>query len=245
MNAPRWVFVSPHLDDAALSCGGLISDLVGRGVQCINITVTAGIPELTTKSSLIDEVQNQWKLNDSSEAVKLRRVEDNNAMRILNCKPIHLNFLDAIYRSSIDAHYFYQSIYDPIHPEESGLAEEIAHSMMNYLLPDDLIILPQAIGGHVDHEIVKNSAQFLTNKRFYYPDVPYVFKTDFSILDRYESSATFVYPFKQKHITKWIEAIQAYPSQLSSLFKDSTELNQQVTAYYSRFKGIILLPEGS
>jgi len=245
LNSPRWVFISPHLDDAALSCGGLISHLTTHGFSCINITVTAGIPELTIKSPLIDEVQNQWKLNDSAEAVKLRKVEDNKAMRLLDCKPIHLNFLDAIYRRSKNAHFFYQSIYDPIHPEEIDLAKEIAHSMMDYLLPDDLIILPQAIGGHVDHEIVKNSAKFLSNKRFYYLDVPYIFKTDFSILDRYSSVEMFVHPFNQNHIQKWIEAIQAYPSQLSSLFKDSADLNQQVTDYYSRFKGIILLPEGS
>lgn len=245
MNTPRWVFISPHLDDAALSCGGLISDLTARGVACLNITVTAGIPDITRSSSLIDEIQNQWQLNDPAEAVKLRRAEDINAMRLLGCQPIHLNFLDAIYRSSQDDEFYYQSIYDPIHPDESGLAEEIARSIAVHLKPDDLVILPQAIAGHVDHEIVKNSAVFLENKRFYYLDVPYIFKTDFEILNRFTSIELFVHSFNQKHIQKWIEAIQAYPSQLSSLFTDSINLDQQIIAYYSRFKGIILLPEGS
>ncbi len=40
----HWIFLSPHLDDVALSCGGLVLDLAQQGFVVDNWTLMGGYP---------------------------------------------------------------------------------------------------------------------------------------------------------------------------------------------------------
>ncbi|HKB49099.1 MAG TPA: hypothetical protein VKC57_15445, partial [Ktedonobacterales bacterium] len=40
----RHIYLQPHFDDAALSCGGSIGLQVGTGQKVLNITVFGGVP---------------------------------------------------------------------------------------------------------------------------------------------------------------------------------------------------------
>lgn len=245
MSSPRWVFISPHLDDAALSCGGLISDLTARGTPCLNITITAGIPELSARSKLIDDVQRKWGFTDPAEAVRIRKDEDIKAMAILGCQVIHLDFLDAIYRKSKDGDFFYSSIFDSIHPDELYLPQNIARSLTKYLRADDILLLPLALGKHIDHLITREAARFLDQRIYYYIDVPYIFSSENDHKPMELELYTHIRHFGKKYLRDWVLAIQCYSSQLSSLFEDSNDLERKITNYYFQFEGIILLREGS
>ena len=43
MNDSHWIYLSPHLDDAVYSCGGMLWEQVQRGVQAEVWTIFAEI----------------------------------------------------------------------------------------------------------------------------------------------------------------------------------------------------------
>ncbi|NJL96195.1 MAG: hypothetical protein HC915_21930 [Anaerolineae bacterium] len=54
-------FIAPHLDDAVLSCGGLIRQLVAQGVPVMVQTVMAGDPpERWPITALVAELHARW-----------------------------------------------------------------------------------------------------------------------------------------------------------------------------------------
>jgi len=83
------MIVSPHLDDAVLSCGQLMA---GRP-DCVVVTVFAGAP-LNVQTTPYDEA---CGFRDSDEALTLRRDEDAEACARLGATPIHLDFPDGQY----------------------------------------------------------------------------------------------------------------------------------------------------
>ncbi len=122
------IFLSPHLDDAVLSCGGLLAQLTqqGQAVQVINIF--AGIPPANRPLSAFARYQHrQWQKTladppfqsrnneEKGEAnappsvarrasrsfVQIRRAEDKAALLYFNAQASYLNFYDCIYRGSL------------------------------------------------------------------------------------------------------------------------------------------------
>lgn len=88
----RLLIVSPHLDDAILSCGLLLAAHPGA-VVC---TVFTASPE--------HNMSTDWDLqsgfNDAFEAMKARKTEDLEALETLHARPVHLPFCDAQYQST-------------------------------------------------------------------------------------------------------------------------------------------------
>jgi LmbE family N-acetylglucosaminyl deacetylase len=96
----RWIYISPHFDDAVLSCGGLIWEQTQASIPVEIWTINAGDPPLETVSELITRVHAMWKTGSPQETVRQRRIEDQNAAKQVGAKLIHYPMVDAIYRSS-------------------------------------------------------------------------------------------------------------------------------------------------
>lgn len=87
----RLLIVSPHLDDAAFSCGTLLALHPGAQV----LTVFAGIPPASRELTDWDRL---CGFHDGREAMQLRREEDRCAMQLFSAQAIWLDFLDSQYR---------------------------------------------------------------------------------------------------------------------------------------------------
>jgi LmbE family N-acetylglucosaminyl deacetylase len=85
--------VSPHLDDAALSCGGLLSSRPGSYV----LTVFAAGPELVDPLPEWDLMSGLFRPGD--DVMGLRAVEDDEAMATVGAHPQRLGFWDEQYRA--------------------------------------------------------------------------------------------------------------------------------------------------
>jgi LmbE family N-acetylglucosaminyl deacetylase len=85
--------LSPHLDDAVFSCGGLLAELQDP----IVVTVFAGFP---LPALPLQEWDAACGFCSGGEAVTVRREEDDAALRVLCATPEHLNFLDSQYGAS-------------------------------------------------------------------------------------------------------------------------------------------------
>lgn len=87
--SPRLIVVSPHLDDAVLSCGSLLARCAGS-VVC---TVFAGKP--------VEPLRTDWDtasgFGDAHEAMDARWQEDERALALCGAAPLWLDFLDSQY----------------------------------------------------------------------------------------------------------------------------------------------------
>ena len=96
MTSKLWVYLSPHLDDAALSCGGLIWEQAQAGAAVSVWTACAGDPPAGALSGFAEELHERWQTG--REAVQLRREEDRAACAHMQAAYRHLPIPDGIYR---------------------------------------------------------------------------------------------------------------------------------------------------
>ena len=92
-----WIYLSPHLDDAALSCGGLIKQQTQAGERVEVWTVCAGEPPDGPLSMFAQVLHKRWGISDL-RVVTERRREDLNGLEILGASVKHFSVPDAIYR---------------------------------------------------------------------------------------------------------------------------------------------------
>ena len=93
----KWIYLSPHFDDVAYSCGGLIWEQIRSGLEVEVWTICAGLPPAGEHSEFVQELHTRWGL-DVEEAVTHRRDEDMEAMRILGVRRRLFSVPDAVYR---------------------------------------------------------------------------------------------------------------------------------------------------
>ena len=124
-NEYDWIYLSPHLDDVALSCGGQIFMATARGERVLIVTITAGDP-VAPVSEYAASLHTRWEVIDATEA---RRQEDLAACAILGAEALHWHLPDCIYRVGSDGKPFYLSdadIFGAVAPEEMALVDELA-----------------------------------------------------------------------------------------------------------------------
>src|SRR3954468_5652850 len=96
---PLAIFLSPHFDDIALSCGGVAARLSRMGARCLGVTIfTAPAPEDVPLSPFATAMHDEWERSHGTtvEAInEVRRDEERAAMRLLGLEPVWLDLLDA------------------------------------------------------------------------------------------------------------------------------------------------------
>jgi LmbE family N-acetylglucosaminyl deacetylase len=228
----RWIYLSPHLDDAALSAGGFLYDQASTGNTVEIWTMVCGFPppgELTPRAQLEHFV---WGTGTMEETVKLRRAEDVKAARILGAKPVHFDIPDCIYRRGPDDEPLYPDIFVLPHPAEAQLPDQIAQTLAPRLRADDRVICQLGIGGHVDHILVRQAAERLGRPLWYAADMPYLFKKPEELAPFVVGMAESVYTITEAGLAAWEEATLAYETQLSALFENKNQVGEHIRSYY-------------
>src|SRR5579872_1378509 len=98
----RQIYLQPHFDDAALSCGGAIALQAATGNRVLVITIFGGVPPAGfSPSAFAIQIQEKMGLGlDAAEAVRHRREEDAAAAGTLRTDALWLDYLDAVYRGA-------------------------------------------------------------------------------------------------------------------------------------------------
>lgn len=175
--------LSPHLDDAAYSVGGQLAGQVRAGGEAVVLNLFAGRPGQDALSPLARSFHERQGVDD---LVSHRIGLDQEALGRLGARPVYLPFRDCIYRSGIgggDAWYYADpsQVFGQPHPDEAHLAEELADAIALHLPADRQVrvLAPLAVGGHVDHRIVRDAGLLLARQGWpvlFYEDVPYVMR---------------------------------------------------------------------
>ena len=230
------IYLAPHLDDAALSCGGQIARLTRAGQRVLIVTVMAGDPPTDTENDYIRSLHARWELE--RDATAQRRAEDIVACAHLGADHLHWPIADCIYRlDPATGQPLYVSdddIFGDVHPAEQPLVAEIA-GLLRTLPAAGQVYAPLTIGHHVDHLLVTEAAQlaFGDDLRFYedYPYAQQAGKLAAVIGDPPAGWAPAVIDLDARDLQAKIEAILAFRSQLSTFFTDRGDLERQVTGY--------------
>src|SRR5512138_2201689 len=90
----RWIYLSPHLDDAVLSAGGLIYDQTQAGIPVEIWTFMCGNrPKEYGDSPFAQKLHAEWGFSSAEETVRERRLEDRNAAAVVGATVTHFDFL--------------------------------------------------------------------------------------------------------------------------------------------------------
>lgn len=229
------LFLSPHLDDAVLSCGATIHQLVNRGDPVTILTVTAGDPSPTTVDTpKIQDLHQRWQAGETPTAT--RRREDEEAAHILGAQIIHLPIGDCVYRTAhkggetIALYPSEESLFGEVHPDDTALETLTATSIPQA----DVLYVPLGVGHHVDHQITRDWGLELKNRHpsqvmKFYEEYPYV--NDKIAIQRalsfYAQTLTVeARILEDADVVAKVHAIACYQSQISTFWKGLDAMEQ-------------------
>ncbi|MDT8306921.1 MAG: PIG-L family deacetylase [Anaerolineae bacterium] len=227
------IYLSPHPDDAPLSCGGQIYQRSKSGERVLIVTLAAGEPQTEVRSIFAEFQHHNWGL-DEREVMMARREEDARAVARLGAEHVTWSLPDAIYRLHPDSgEPLYTSnddLFGPLSPAEAPLIAELAAQMAT-LPPARCTVSPLCLGNHVDHQLVRTAAERAFSDLLYYEDYPYVQRHPDSLgtaLQPPDAWKAVLYPLDEEAIAARIEAILAYESQIGVLFNHADAMARLV-----------------
>jgi len=237
--------VSPHLDDAVLSVGGIMDAASKKGVRTIAATIfTADAPDDVKATPSVQQLHARWGLGANPNAV--RREEDVEAVEFLGVEHLHGDVLDALYRTDSDGNALYSSqmsrfsaptANDPIFGQLQSLFEKWLD-----LLHPKVVLCPLGVGRHVDHTIATEAFREIAHQKvvdvYLYEDMPYAAGLYPPDAPDTVTAAISRSPWKvsspvsvQVDVERKVKSISAYRSQIAGLFPDGRDVGQEMKRY--------------
>jgi len=237
------IFLSPHLDDAVLSCGGTMRALVRQGEGVLGLNIFAGIPDYRRLSPFAAVLHQSW--GEPADPVATRRAEDEAALRLIGAEVQYWDFFDCIYRSQ-GTEFFYtteEALFGPVDPRDTDVLFRIAGAFVGLrrAYPEAAFYAPLAVGHHVDHQITRAAALALNGlgaRVVFYEDFPYAMEPAAVEQARDEfrtvgwQSVTVPIEVEAK-----IAAIEQYRSQIGFLFGTPAQMAVKVREYAAAVAG--------
>jgi len=245
-----WIYLSPHLDDAALSCGGLIWEQTLAGDEVSIWTICAGNPPEGPLSPFAQSLHERWKTD--RYAIANRQREDILACTHLGSRHRHLWVPDCIYRrsesnraSGAPIRYLYpseESLFGSLDPDEGELIQEIKGFLTRNLPAEAKIVCPLSLGGHVDHHLVRTAAEMLGRDLWYYADFPYSIRREPEKVELLQAEGwqPVNHPISINGLAAWQSAVAAYKSQISTFWTNIEEMKADIHDSLEKSGGISL-----
>ena len=238
----EWIYLSPHLDDVALSCGGLVWEQAAARERVTVLTVCAGDPPPGRLSDFAEGFHARWDTN--LEAAATRRAEDLRACQRMGATAQHFSIPDCIYRLDPgDGSPLYTSettLLGPLSQVEAGLVVDLQHELSQALPSKANIVCPLTVGGHVDHRLVRAAAEGLGRPLWCYADTPYVLRAGEALEAAISGTRAISFPVSEPGLEAWIEAIALYASQISTFWPDLQSMRVEISAYCQQVEGVRL-----
>lgn len=238
----KWIFISPHFDDVALSCGGLVWELTQVGNEVSIWTIFGGIPAQTLHSPIIETLHKRWKSSD--QAIKIRRQEDIRSCQVLNATANHFDALDCIYRVDENGNPMYpteESLFGPIDNNDAVIIDRLAQELDPMIPNAAEVVCPLAIGNHVDHQLSRQIIQKIRRYPWFYADIPYIFKSQSRLKNLSpEGWTNKIFSISGQGYQAWLNSVLAHQSQISSFWRNKQEMNTAFRQYLQKNQGIPL-----
>jgi LmbE family N-acetylglucosaminyl deacetylase len=216
--------ISPHLDDAVLSCGALLAHLAPRHPVTVATVFTVAAPppwSLPARRAL----RGLGHL-DAEDLFTQRRAEDRDVLAGIGAEAVNLGFRDALFRRGrlgpAYPTYRLDAARGRVASCDTGLAAEVSARVGELARAREaaVVFAPLGVGRHVDHLITRQAAGKLNRRIVYYSDFPYSLKA--------APEAGFVrraglapHPWLQGRAEN-ADRIAGYRTQFAGLFRDGT-----------------------
>lgn len=224
------LFISPHLDDVAFSCGATLARLSADGWRTVLCTIFTGSVESPIGFALA--CQTDKGLPADVDYMALRRGEDEKVARILGASQIvHWPFVEAPHRGYNSAPELFAGV-----RADDEVWMEIVKPLRELLARErpDVAYLPQGIGGHVDHwQVIRAflACDWKGHVRWY-RDTPYIIRDPGAQRDALVLSLgrEIAEEFSDDMLEKKIAACAAYRTQIGFQFGGEDGLREKLTA---------------
>ena len=238
LNTYDVVYLSPHLDDAVLSCGGQMAARARRGESVLVYTPAAGDPP-DHLSPLALHLHEAWGLAPDAA---MRRAEDERACAVLGVTARHGDAPDALYRrhpgNGEPLYPTQESLFSVPHPEDR-VAQDWEKDF-RALPKAKRYMAPLAIGDHVDHQLVRRAAEQVFGSALqYYEDYPYSGKRMALLrytLTPWQWRAQRI-PLSAEDVAARCRAVMMYDSQVDMLFNGRANVEPKIRSYVRRVGG--------
>jgi LmbE family N-acetylglucosaminyl deacetylase len=184
------VILSPHLDDAALSCGAVMIYAARRtSVTVVTLFTEAGQPPHTFSAR---RYLKQVGAQSAESLYRRRRAEDRAALEPIGVTCIHAGLAEALFRrhpqrgrwascarllpelGHIYPTYRRHVAAGRIASADLGALHDVCDVVVRVTRARPAVVLaPLAIGTHVDHVLVRTAAERSGARVVYYSDFPY------------------------------------------------------------------------
>lgn len=237
------IYLSPHLDDAVLSCGGLITRQTALGERVTVLTIFAGDAPSGHLSLFAQELHDRWESPNSPIAV--RRGEDLAACVLLGASPLHLDFPDAIYRTAQHRGALYpneEAIFATPHPEDEKFLDQLVIRLRQECPTEATVYVPICYGAHVDHQLTRRAAEDLDQSLMYYNDLPYAARA--ALLPpnlEVPQGEEILISLEEDELETWFEAVAQYRSQISTFWPNVEAMRDEFRFHMDNQKGLRLL----
>ncbi len=232
MSSQRYIFLSPHFDDVALSCGGLLHHLSRQGRAIEVWTIMGGFPPEGTFSDFAKEMHLEWGMT-GAEVVQVRRGEDNAACQVMGAQPRHFDWLDAIYRQDPTTGLPLVNNDDELFGKspEPGLVQQINDILLQEITDGAKLVIPISLGNHIDHRAVRQAGELSGQVDLYYADYPYVLGDPNNPQNHPNKWSQVSNQLDEADLKAWQEAVLCYASQLSMFWRDENEVKLALRNY--------------
>ena len=234
------VVVSPHPDDAVLSCGGAICQATRAGRRVLILTAFTG-----DASGALSQFAGQvlGAMGLGPEAMILRRDEDRRAAARLGAELRQWDYPDALFRQGAEGRgVLYDTLprlLGPPREEDSALVRALSAGLSELGRCGE-IWGPAAIGGHVDHRLVRRAIeQAAPAPTWWFEDFPYVCRWGARrrAMGPRRHWERRVVPLDGAACETKCAAIAEYRSQLTPLFGGEVAMRRKVLAHAHRVRG--------
>ncbi|MBX9786317.1 MAG: PIG-L family deacetylase [Alphaproteobacteria bacterium] len=236
------LFVSPHLDDAVLSCGGLIHKMCEAHSVVYVVSIFTGLPNPKSLSEAAIEFHRSIQLGDN--AIEVRCSEDLKVSKFLKYHPIHLGLFESQYRQNEQGEHTYKSL-DSIFKgqleEEKTCILQLAPMIKDLLRSHsfDDIYVPMGVGNHIDHLIVRHVLEkvgkegSLCDDLIYYEDMPYACYEGHVVPERHfkKKMKAYLEPLSETNFNTKIKGISLYKSQINMLWQSQDNMVKSYIDY--------------
>ncbi|WOH17817.1 PIG-L family deacetylase [Paenarthrobacter sp. GOM3] len=188
-----WLFLSPHLDDAVLSCGALM-EAQAQGRQIIVATIfTEATDQPHTRAAR--SFLRQCTIGDAAQLYGARQAEDRAVLESMGIQSIHLGEVDALFRRRRKPPRLGSSVWERLLPEfthryptyrfdiamgriargDRSLIRELRTDVAGLLAQTqaELLFCPAGVGKHVDHLMTRELGEGHPDNLVLYSDFPY------------------------------------------------------------------------
>ena len=226
---PIALCLSPHLDDVVFSCGGFAAGLADAGWETVLVTVFTRSVVPATGFALACQLDKG--ISQDVDYMARRRAEDQAAAGIVGFRHVRwMDLLEAPHRGYGAAPALFGSLH-----EYDAVGIDLVAGLMALAAEfrPDLVLAPQGLGNHVDHQQVIAAAllSFPADRLAFYRDTPYAIRQPGAVaLPSVPKGMPSIIPIGPA-LDRKVAAAQAYASQVGFQFGSPAALGRALRGF--------------